>query len=204
MTKWNKHSLIIVYLCILFFTNISDVANSINVFEQNIIESTEKIKKNPQDANEYVTRAQNFFRLKQYEMAIADYTEAIKIEPQYVWAIVNRGRAYQKLENYDQAIADYSEAINLFPNDAALAYKLRGDAYTFLGNNELAAKDLEKYKMISSAPPPLYQNSIKGRILWMRWGRSIFLGILSLIFIITAVRKNAKKKNLKKNVMGRL
>ena len=104
----------------------SDMAK--DEYDQAIIDYTEAIRLNPNDANAFCGRGLAYYDKKQYDQAIDDYSEAIGLKPDFAVAYYDRGLAYDDNKAYDKAISDYTEAIRLKPDDAD-SYCARGWAF---------------------------------------------------------------------------
>ena len=95
---------------------------------------------NAQDAKFYSTKADEFYKMKDYDQAISNYTSAISIDPACIWAYVWRGYSYNAKNLYDLGGLDFTQAINLDPtNDDA--YIGRGNSYSALNKTEEAIQD---------------------------------------------------------------
>ncbi|MBQ4404699.1 MAG: tetratricopeptide repeat protein [Selenomonadaceae bacterium] len=96
---------------------------------------------NPNQANLYTSRGNNYENLKDYPAALKDYTRAIELDPKDTWALKQRADLYcKKLNEPVRAVEDYSRIIKLEPEDG-FAYMGRGDAYASLKNYSQAVKD---------------------------------------------------------------
>lgn len=101
----------------------------------------------------YKTRANVYWRARNYEKSIEDISRAIEINPEYAEGYRDRADAYQKLGKYRAAIEDCDIVIKLKsshvefnnnPFDRALIatmYVRRGDSYSELGEYKNAVKD---------------------------------------------------------------
>ena len=98
---------------------------------------------NPQTADEYFKRGNDYRNKNDYEKAIADYTEALRLNPQLAKALLNRAQAHFLLKDYDTAIADNTQAIKINPQYAE-AYHNRGTAYGSKGNYSEALADIDQ------------------------------------------------------------
>jgi tetratricopeptide (TPR) repeat protein len=93
-----------------------------------IVDYTEAIRLDPNDATAYYRRGMAYKEKGDYDRAIADFTEAIRLNPNGYRAYVDRGMAYGGKGDYDRAIADFTEAIRINPNDYRACFD-RGMAY---------------------------------------------------------------------------
>ena len=101
-------------------------------FDRAIVDFSEAIELNPDDAVAYNNRGGIYYLKEEYESAIADFSKAIELNPGYAIAYNNRGVAYYLKKEYESAIVDFSEAIELNPN-YAIAYNNRGRTYGVRG-----------------------------------------------------------------------
>ena len=76
-------------------------------------DSNEATERQPNNAEDYNARGNDYYELGQHQYAIKDYNEAIRLKPNYADAYYNRGRAYYYLGQHQHAIEDYNEAIRL-------------------------------------------------------------------------------------------
>ena len=102
----------------------------------------EAIRRDPNNAAEYLERGNAYSELRQYEWAIEDFDEAIRLNPRNAIAYGSRGVAYQEIENHQMAIESLENAIQL---DSTMAdvYHERGRLHSQLGNLELELADCE-------------------------------------------------------------
>lgn len=101
------------------------------------------IKLQPNYANSYHLRGNNYATLKQYHLALEDYNEAIRLNPTYPDTYQSRGVLHTSLLQYQRAIEDFSNAISL-KHDNVEAYKCRGYVYFSEGNKKLGCADAKK------------------------------------------------------------
>ena len=104
-----------------------NVKYSLGLYDAAIVDYTQAIRLEPDDAYPYNNRGNAKAGLKQYFAAIADYDTALRLKPDHAGAYHNRGVAKARLKQYDAAIVDYDTAIRLKP-DFARAYNNRGVA----------------------------------------------------------------------------
>ena len=95
----------------------------------------------PQNAQEYCTRAWAHTLLNQSQDALNDYNAAITMEPKDPDMYYVRGQFFQHLEHYEQAVTDLDQAIRL-DAEHELARGNRADCRQALGHLEDAMKDL--------------------------------------------------------------
>jgi tetratricopeptide (TPR) repeat protein len=105
-----------------------------------ILEGSEAIMLNPDDAKAYFSRGLAYFFKGDYDSAIADYTQAIALDPGDAKAYRARGNACRFKGDYDNAIADYTQATKLKP-DYDSAYYNRGEVYHLKGDFDSAIAD---------------------------------------------------------------
>ena len=91
-------------------------------------------------ADEWYTKAGEYFESGDHASAITAYSEAIKRDSSNINAYLFRGFAYYQIKNYDAAIADYNTVIKDAP-DFPDVYVVRGDAYGAKGAYHTAAAD---------------------------------------------------------------
>jgi len=103
----------------------------------------QRIRNNPNDANNYKIRALGYYAKGYYNLAIDDYTKTIEIDSNNKDAYQKRGIVYTEIKEYNKAINDFSKAIDLDPNDADI-YALRGMAYSIKGDYDKAVVDFDK------------------------------------------------------------
>jgi tetratricopeptide (TPR) repeat protein len=96
-------------------------------YDHAIVDCTEAIRLDPNDAEAYKERGNAYFSKRDYDHAIADCTEAIRLgllSPDYDLPYVLRAWAYLGKEDYDQAIADYTEVLRIDPQNDFVREKL--------------------------------------------------------------------------------
>jgi tetratricopeptide (TPR) repeat protein len=86
-------------------------------FEQAIMDFTQALRLDPNNANTYRERGDVYSDLGDQERAIADYSQAIKLNPNDVWAYNGRGIVYDNKGDFDRAIADWEAVLRIDPND---------------------------------------------------------------------------------------
>ncbi|HOW75814.1 MAG TPA: tetratricopeptide repeat protein [Candidatus Competibacteraceae bacterium] len=101
------------------------------------------IKSEPNNADLYNIRGNNYLMSKNYDKAIQDFTKAIQINTYYKEPYNGLGIAYRNMNQFDKAIQNYSKAISLDPNYFE-AYNNRGVAYMFLKDYEGMCSDFKK------------------------------------------------------------
>ena len=100
----------------------------------------------PSSAEDYNRTGVKHFEEGNAEEAIAAYSEAIRLDPDFAAASYNRGQAYFTIGDSGKAIPDFTRAIEVNPADrqVALAYAGRAMAYTVLGNDDAAGRDISR------------------------------------------------------------
>ena len=133
ISQQNNQTLEPKNLSFIDYYRLGDTAYQRQDYKEAVVNFTEAIKKNPQNAKCYVNLGNARYNLNDYEGALANYNQALKINRQEVKAYVNRGNAYYMMADYStdpekeykQAIADFTTAINIDKNDVE-AYIRRG------------------------------------------------------------------------------
>ena len=114
-----------------------------------ILDYTNAIELDPDNAQVYYKRGMAYSRLGYCSLGIKDFSMAIKLNPKYAEAYFQRGEIYhfpssqKNLRNSDLAIKDYSKAIELKPS-LAQAYFFRGSEYIEKDKFDLAIADYNK------------------------------------------------------------
>lgn len=89
---------------------------------------TSQIRKNVNDWDAYLRRAEAEHALNQREAALADYTRAIELHPREPFLYVRRGRHSQTMRACQEASMDFQEAVKLKPRWAE-PYNLLAGVY---------------------------------------------------------------------------
>ncbi|NJN60241.1 MAG: tetratricopeptide repeat protein [Coleofasciculaceae cyanobacterium RL_1_1] len=95
-----------------------------------------------------VMRGRAFYELGKYDAAITDFDYVIQQEPNHIAAHRDRGLVEYDQRNYLAVIASLSIVIGHFPS--AKLFKIRGNAYKGLGQNDSAIRDYLSAKKIYS------------------------------------------------------
>lgn len=103
----------------------------------------QKIRNNPNDLNNYKTRAKEYSNKGYHDLAITDYTVVIEINPEDKEAYQGRGTSYIEKHNYSGALEDLTKTIKIDSNDADI-FALRGMAYSKTSEYNKAIADFEK------------------------------------------------------------
>jgi tetratricopeptide (TPR) repeat protein len=129
-----SYNLLIIICFVLTIVALKD--NFLSYGNKAIVETTQAIKRHPQDYSGYYKRGLVYVKLKERKKAIADFSKAIAFNPKDVEAYIARADAYNSadssgriyLDDTNLAIADYSKALEIDPNNKS-AYVNRGRAY---------------------------------------------------------------------------
>lgn len=102
-----------------------------------------------EEANKYFEQGEKLEFKGKYKEAAKKYRKAVKVDPTYAEAYSNLGYSYRKQKMYQEAIEAYKKAIKLKP-DLAEAHEYLGEAYAEMGEFELAEKELQILRDLSS------------------------------------------------------
>jgi len=130
--RWINYGITIIGIAILAFLAISCLtpddealvrglyAYDAGNYEQAIVECTEAIRLNPNNAYAYYRRglAYAYGERGDYDRAIADYDQAILLKPKNGMMHNSRAYAYLFKGDYDRAIAGFEATLRLSPNYA--------------------------------------------------------------------------------------
>jgi tetratricopeptide (TPR) repeat protein len=120
VTGWvNKSDVLLVDDAILFFS--------------------QRIQKEPNDADAYTRRAWSWKIKGEPDAAIKDFSEAVRIQPSAA-NFANRAVAYHVKKDYDKALADYAEALRLAPQ-MTMIYNNRGNLWAAKKDYDKAIED---------------------------------------------------------------
>lgn len=98
----------------------------------------------------HTIQSQCFFHLTQFEKSRVAATQAIALDKDSFMAYVYRAQANGGLKLIDEAIVDLTQAIRLRP-DFAVPYRERARLYEMKNKPDLAQKDRNKLKALSSS-----------------------------------------------------
>ena len=118
---------------------------------------TQAIALNPNYADTYYNRGNEYYHLKEYEAAIKDYNQAIALDPKNAKMYFNRGVVQYEVKNYEAAIKDYNQAITLDPKNARM-YLNRGAVYYEINNYKEAIRDYNQVVYLDEKYKQIYRN----------------------------------------------
>ena len=99
-------------------TWIWDGSRLLSEYDLEVIQYTQQIAQNPNDAEPYLRRANIWFINKSnYDRAIEDYGQAIRLRPTDAHLYYERGHALRNKGLYREAMGDFNEAIRLCPTE---------------------------------------------------------------------------------------
>jgi tetratricopeptide (TPR) repeat protein len=146
--------------------------------DKEIADSSEQIKKTPNDAKGYVNRASAYLNCKDYQNAIADATTAIRLDAKNKAAYLTRMGAYMAMHRNAEAAADrasfnridssdehhfsvdavseYTHILNINGKDRN-ALQNRAQAYFDLGKNIEAIADLTALIKLDPTNAPAFR-----------------------------------------------
>ena len=152
-------------------------------YDDAIKDFTLAIRSNPKFTDPYYFRGIIYTEVGDYTKAIDDFTKVIMLNPHYIAVYVSRGNVYSMVGEFGQAMADYTKAIEtielnqrgiksgvddyrssfearMYSNlQLAIAYNGRGNAYSLIGNYDMAIKDYdEAIKLDSQNAKAYYHN----------------------------------------------
>lgn len=125
------------------FSNRGFVYLNVKLFGQAIKDFNRAIQLEPNEAQNYVYRAQ-CNRSTDKNLAISDFNKAVELAPKNSYVYVARGNFYeQDLKDFSNALADYTRAIELErrENELALYYYNRGGIYQKINDYSRAIDD---------------------------------------------------------------
>ncbi len=123
--------------------------------KKTIVTASEKIKKDPQDASPYVSRANAYLFVWMSKLALDDSNKAISLNSADKLmtsnAYCNKGEALLQMDKCEDALIDLNKAISL-DDENAEAYYFRGMAQEKLGRIDIAKKDYQQARDYGFAP----------------------------------------------------
>jgi tetratricopeptide (TPR) repeat protein len=108
-----------------------------------IFDYSKVIEMDPDDADAYNHRAEEYLTIREFEKALADYTRSIEIYSRNrskSCPYGRRGNLYEELGQWEEAVADYAEEIRQSPK-SEYGYVCRINAYKARGEFEKADAD---------------------------------------------------------------
>lgn len=112
-------------------------------FDAAITTLNQYLQANSKNSDAYTALARCYLKNNQYRDAIKIYQHLQKTNPNDIRNLYFLANAYAKTENFDEAIKLYTRVIQTKPMLAG-AYINRGNAYLFLGNQNMACQDWQK------------------------------------------------------------
>lgn len=106
-------------------------------------ELEQEIKENPENADLYNIKGNEYLMNGEFQKAIEEFDKAIRINPNYAEPYNGKGVAYRNLGEYNKAIENYTKAIELYPSFFE-AYNNRGVSFMFLEEHDKACFDFER------------------------------------------------------------
>jgi len=126
--------------------------------EEAIKHFSRAIEASPAEGTYRETRADIYFRTKEYALAIEDMSEAIRLHPRQASFYAKRGSIYFAINDFGNTEKDYTKALELNPKDA-VTYNNRGALYKSLRDWENAIKNLDKAIQLN----PNYAEALSNR-----------------------------------------
>ena len=97
------------------------------------------LKLNPVNVDVWIRKGITLYDQKEYYEAEICLNEAVRLSPINFKALYNRGKNRFALQNYQGAMSDFEKTVGIKP-DHASAVEYLGDAFSKLGNQDLAMK----------------------------------------------------------------
>ena len=109
-----------------------------------------ELEANPQDADIYLRRANEYYKFNQYLRALADVDKAIEYAPEAnrdlrFQAHMLRADIYQMMSKHSEALADFSAALKLDPTSFMALYQKANEEYE-LGDYAAAKADYTRLR----------------------------------------------------------
>lgn len=114
-----------------------------------ILEISELIKLNPNDAANYNNRGLTKNKIGNYADAINDFDISIKLDPNGAYAFNNKSYSLFKLKQYDKALS-YVEQSLIIKNDNPFALKNRAEIFLAMHQTDKACTDLKSASNLSA------------------------------------------------------
>lgn len=97
------------------------------------------LKLNPVNVDVWIRKGITLYDQKEYYEAETCFNEAVRLSPINFKALYNRGKNRLAIQNYQGAMSDFEKTVGIKP-DHASAVEYLGDAFSKLGNQDLAMK----------------------------------------------------------------
>ncbi|GHV09201.1 hypothetical protein FACS189485_21510 [Spirochaetia bacterium] len=101
-------------------------------------------------ANLFYARGVELYNRQDYINAIDDFKKTIDLKSEYENAYVDLGNAYIRLKDFEGAITTFNNVLNINPNNLN-ALNNRAYAYSSIGENTKASKDIEQFNSIKKS-----------------------------------------------------
>ena len=111
-------------------------------YEPAIVEFTNAIDLDPENATAWGQRAYARMMLGQYEDALTDIRTRMELTPDEDWPVFVESRIFYEMQDYEQALVSADRAIEMDP-DWFYSRRLRARIYRGLGEPELASIDYD-------------------------------------------------------------
>ena len=154
---------IVIYSQAINYSNRADVYKRLENYEKALADYTSAIDLDKENPQRYIARANCYNLNKQHVLALNDYNTLIKLKDDYFWYYYLR--AYTKstyLSKDEEAIKDFTKSIEL-DSSYVYNYRDRADAYSELGDKELALTDIKKAIKIK---PSVFLYNALANIYW--------------------------------------
>lgn len=116
---------------------------------------TASIEKQPENLNNYLTRAGCYLSIGQRERALADIERVLKLNPNHLFAIELRGEIHLLDKEYDAALERFQQAQSLNPNWAVPYFDI-GSLLMERGELQPALENFNKAVSLQSRMPLFY------------------------------------------------
>jgi len=124
------------YLIGIIYFNLKKYPEAIMFF-------SEELKKNKNNLNAYVQRAQSYKLTGKYKLASKDLDKVIQINKEYFLAFYEKGNLKYDQKEFKPAIENYNKAVSIRPNFEKAFYKI-GYCYLNLKDTIEACKNWKK------------------------------------------------------------
>ena len=123
--------------------------------KQRISDLTGQLNQKLGDTGLFVSRANAFFDIEEYNLAFKDFNRALDLNKSYSPAYVGKGKVYLVLGDFDKAFMEFSEARRKDPQYAP-AYVGRGDVYRRKNDKDAALAEYQKAYQLNPQYAPTY------------------------------------------------